>query len=245
VIPGASTWLGRVLRLPLRLVPPLMPLRILTGPLAGRKWLSTAAPHGCWIGTYERELQQLLVRTLRPGQVMWDVGANVGFFTLLAATRVGRQGCVVAIEPLARNLELLRQHLELNRIANVTIVANAVADVAGTDRFGTGRSPSMGHLGALGGVEVSVTTVDELLTSGLPAPHVIKMDIEGAESRAIAGAARTLRQHRPLLVLSTHGWAQHEACARALQELGYSLTLRRDGSADGQYESIATPAQLE
>lgn len=240
-VPAASTWLGRALRVPLRLVPAHVAVPILSGPLAGRRWLTGAAPHGCWIGTYERELQQLVVRTVRPGQVVWDVGANVGFFTLLAATLAGPQGRVVAIEPLPRNLGLLRRHLALNRIGNVSIVPQAVADAPGTARFDAGPSPSMGLLRASGGTEVRVTTIDELVAGGMPPPHVVKMDIEGAESRAIAGAAQTLRRHRPVLLLSAHGWAQHEACTAALRELGYGVALRRDGAADGQYEAVAAP----
>jgi FkbM family methyltransferase len=240
MIPSAKTRVGRALRLPLRLVPPLVPMRVLTGPLAGCRWLSTAGPHGCWIGSYERELQQLFVGTIRPGQVVWDVGANVGFFTLLAARLAGPQGRVVAVEPVPRNLELLRRHLSLNRVGNVTVVPRAMADAVGTARFDARASPSMGHLATSGGIEVHTTTVDELVASGVPAPHVIKMDIEGAESRAIAGAAQTLRSHRPRLLLSTHGWAQHQACLAALEALGYAVTLRRDGAGDGQYELVAT-----
>jgi FkbM family methyltransferase len=242
MVPPASNWFGRMLRLPLRLMPRLVPLRILSGPLAGWRWLSTAAPHGCWIGTYERELQHILVRTVRPGQVVWDIGANVGFFALLAARLVGPSGRVIAVEPVPRNLELLHRHLMLNHVGNVTVLPQAVSDSRGTVRFDTRHSPSMGRIDASGSIEVIVTTIDELVATGIPAPQVIKMDIEGAESRALAGASQTLREHRPLVLLSTHGWKQHESCTQALQALGYSVTLRRDGGADGQYESIATHA---
>lgn len=241
-VPPAATRLGRMLRLPLRLVPELTPLRILAGPLAGSRWLSTAGPHGCWLGSYERELQRLFVRSVRAGQVVWDVGANVGFFTLLAAKVVGPTGRVVAIEPLPRNLQLLRRHLELNGIGQVAVFAQAVADAPGTALFDAGASPSTGHLDAARGFAVEVTTIDALVESkAAPAPQVIKMDIEGAESRALAGARNTLARHRPLVWLSTHGWAQHDACWTMLQQLGYELALRRDGAADGQYEVVATP----
>jgi FkbM family methyltransferase len=241
LVPSARTALGRALRLPLKLVPELTPLRVLTGPLAGWRWLSTAGPHGCWIGSYERDLQQLFVRTVRSGDVVWDVGANVGFFTLLAAKLAGRDGRVIAIEPVPRNLALLRRHLELNRVDNTTVIAQAVADAPGTARFDIAASASMGHLAATGAIEVPVTTIDALVASGLPVPRVIKMDIEGAESRALAGATRTLTHHRPLMFLSTHGYAQNDECRTALEQLGYSVTLRRDGAADGQYEVVATP----
>jgi FkbM family methyltransferase len=242
MFPAANTAVGRLLRLPLRLVPAMRPLPVLSGALAGRRWLSTAGPHGCWLGTYERDLQRLFARTVRPGHVVWDVGANVGFFTLLAAVLTGRSGRVVAIEPLPRNLELLRRHLALNRIENVLVIASAIADTSGTTRIDVAASPSMGHIDAAAGIEVTLTTIDELVASGrAPAPDVIKMDIEGGESRALTGAAKTLSTQRPVVLLSTHGWQQHSACWQALERLGYAVTLRRDGSRDGQYELVAIP----
>lgn len=235
-------WFGRLVRLPLKLIPASTQMQVLSGPLAGQRWISTAASHGCWLGTYERDLQNLLVRTVRPGDVVWDVGANVGFFTLLAAKLTGAQGRVVAIEPLPRNLDLLQQHLALNKVANVTVISQAVADAAGTALFAADASPSMGRLDAKAGFVVNVTTIDTLVASGIaPAPRIIKMDIEGAESRALKGARRTLERNRPVLLLSTHGWAQHDACMSMLGQLGYELTLRRDGAADGQYELVAMP----
>src|SRR5207248_6409604 len=102
----------------------------------------------------------------------------VGFFTLLASALAGPAGRVVAIEPLPRNLELLRGHLALNHVDNVLVIASAVADAPGSTLFDIAASPSMGHIGAQRGIEVAVTTIDELVASGrAPAPHVIKMDI--------------------------------------------------------------------
>src|SRR5262245_36111858 len=109
----SHTLLGRLVRTPLRLVPQLKPLRILTGPLAGKRWLSTSGTHGCWLGTYEMDLQRLIVSSLKPGDVFYDVGANVGFFSLLAASLVGSRGTVIAFEPLPRNIALLQQNLAL------------------------------------------------------------------------------------------------------------------------------------
>jgi FkbM family methyltransferase len=242
MIPTAKTVVGRLLRLPLRWVPPLQPRRILVGPLAGLSWLPGSAPHGCWLGLYERDLQRTMAAIVRPGDVVFDVGANVGFFTLLASRLAGPGGRVVAIEPFARNLDFLRQHIALNQLANVVVVAQAVADQPGTGAFAPGRSPSMGRLDA-SGIPVAVTTLDALVASGtVPPPRVIKMDIEGAESRALSGARRTLADHRPIILLSTHGHAQDAACRAFLEELGYTVTLRRDGAADGQYELVAQPA---
>jgi len=241
-LPSPGSLAGRLLRLPLRLVPAMTPMRVMGGPLAGSRWLSTAGSHGCWLGTYERDLQDLFASTIASGQVVYDVGANAGFFTLLASKLVGNGGKVVAIEPLPRNVALIREHLRLNRRGNVEIVEAAVGDAPGQARFTVAQSPSMGALDPSGELVVDVTTIDGLVASGRPRPDVIKMDIEGAEASALAGARATLEACRPTIFLSTHGWKVHEECWSFLQSLGYRLTLRCDGAADGQYESIARPA---
>ena len=122
--PGPGGWLsnetrlGRLLRLPLRLLPAGAVVPILSGPLRGRRWVVGAGPHGYWLGTYEADKQRLLQTLLREGDCFFDVGANVGFFTLLASALVGRSGRVVAFEPLPQNLAFLRRHLLLNRPHN-------------------------------------------------------------------------------------------------------------------------------
>ncbi|MBG9389044.1 FkbM family methyltransferase [Caenimonas aquaedulcis] len=227
---------SRLVRLPLKLVPD-MTVPILSGPLAGKRWRSRSGTHGCWLGTYEADLQRQLAAVLNPHDVFYDVGANVGFFSLLAASRGAR---VIAFEPLARNADLFDRNLQLNRIASATLVRCAVGRHEGMARFKSGASASMGRLSREGDVEVPVTALDAFLAAGrAPAPTVIKMDIEGAESEALAGARSLLQAHRPLLFLSTHGWKQHEACRAALQDMGYRLDLRRDGASDGQYELTA------
>ena len=239
-VPTANTLLGRLLRFPLRLVPDGRPLRILTGPLAGKRWISTSATHGCWLGTYESELQRLFVSSLRPGDVFFDVGANVGFFTLLGSALVGPHGRVVAFEPLPGNVALLRENLELNGVANTTVIPAAVAETPGTGMLSESSSSSQGSLGNEG-VTVPLVALDALLAEGtIPSPSVMKVDVEGAESRVLAGARTLLSKSRPLIFLSTHGIRQHQACWSYLAGIGYELRLRRDGSADGQYESVAT-----
>ena len=96
-----SNWLGRALRLPLRLIPKDANVRILQGPLRGKYWISGSSDHGCWLGSYEVAKQRKVTELVRPGMICWDVGANVGFYTLLFAELVGRTGSVYAFEPPA------------------------------------------------------------------------------------------------------------------------------------------------
>lgn len=231
--------LGRAIRLPLRLVPRDAVLRVLSGPLRGRRWIAGAATNGCWLGTYERFAQRIFVEHIRPGSVVYDVGANAGFFTLLASKLAGAPGAVYAFEPLEHNLRYLREHLRLNCTDNVQVVPMAVSDQIGPVRFAAAHNPAMGGLAASGEIEVQSTTLDAL-ASMLAPPSFIKMDIEGAEHAALSGAVELLRRAHPVILLSEHGWEQHERCGRLLERLGYEVKLLVDGTSDGNYVVLAT-----
>lgn len=234
-----SRLLARVVRWPLRFVPRGRVMRILSGPLRGHQWIAGAATHGCWAGTYERDTQRVFEEMVRPGIVVYDVGANAGFFTLLASKLAGASGKVYAFEPLPRNLAMLREHVRLNGAENVEIVPFAVSDRTGTSRFATADHPAMGGLSESGGLEVETTTLDALRGTIVP-PSFIKMDIEGAEHAALTGAMEVLRRSRPTILLSEHGWEQHERCGELLRSLGYDLELLVDGARDGNYVVLAT-----
>ena len=233
--------LSRLIRLPLRLVPVDRVVRILSGELRGSKWITSSATHGCWIGTYERETQRAFQQMIRKGSVVLDIGANAGFFTLLAAKQTGPQGAVFSFEPLPRNLDYLRRHIALNRATNVQVLPIALASQSGFARFGTAANPAMGALTAEGELEVRTESLDELVVSGRVAPpHFLKIDVEGAEFGVLTGAAAVLASHRPFILLSTHGYREHERCCAFLRDLQYELRDLRDGTSDGQYTVLAS-----
>jgi FkbM family methyltransferase len=233
-IPPSTTTIGKLLRLPLRVVPRERPVRILAGPLRGWRWIPASAPHGCWLGTFERAEQDLVARVVRPGDVIYDLGAHAGFYTLLAAKLTGPTGRVVAFEPVPRNLGYLRRNLALNHCENVTVVAAAVADRSGTARFQEGPLTTVGTLAQEGGYDVQVVALDDY--DG-PAPRVIKMDVEGAEAAVLRGARRVLREVRPIVLLSTHSTALREECVALLREAAYGVGPISGDPAD----LIATP----
>jgi hypothetical protein len=98
----------------------------------------------------------------------------------------------------------------------------------------------MGGLRDGGDLRVVTASLDDLIASGrvLP-PDFIKMDIEGAEGEALRGAAELLAGGPLTIVLSTHGWQQHELCWAILKDAGFDLELLRDGAADGDYLTLA------
>jgi len=216
-----GTAAGKIAGLPLSLVPRDTVVRILRGTLRGERWVVGSAIHRCWLGFYEYEKQKLISREVRPDGVFWDIGAHVGFYSLLASKLVGG-GKVFAFEPAPRNLSYLRKHLELNRVTNVQVLAIAVSDRNGTSSFEIEETGFMGHLSSQGSLTVPTATLDSLLEEGkiLP-PAYVKMDIEGGELLALRGATRTFQQFHPALFLATHGRQIEKECRQLLESWGY------------------------
>jgi FkbM family methyltransferase len=208
-------------------------LPILDGPLQGARWLPGAGMHSCVAGTYEEETQNTLVERVHAGDVVFDVGANAGFFTLLAARLVGPFGRVVAFEPLPQAVEFLERHVALNRAENVRIVQAAVSNREGSALF-RDEAFTMGRVTDDGELRVRLVALDSLCNAGeLPRPDVLKIDVEGAELQVLEGAQQLLRERRPTILLSTHGRASHEACCRFLEDAGFRVAVLDSGVAGG------------
>jgi FkbM family methyltransferase len=206
--------------------------------LAGKRWIVGSATHGAWLGTYEYTKQRLFARSIRRGDTIFDLGANVGFYTLIAALSTGERGKVFAFEPVPRNLDFLRRHLHHNTVANVEVLEAAVSDASGLAAFETYDSPAIGRIGASGRLQVRTVALDELVAEGrVPAPDVIKIDIEGGELRALEGAKRILEQRHPLIFLATHGSKVHADCCALLSGLRYSIS-GIDGEPPSQADEL-------
>ena len=239
-----KTILGKVLRFPLRLIPAGICLPVLQGPMRGFKWIIGSSIHGCWLGSYESAKQKRFSIAVKRGDVVYDIGANVGFYSLLASALVGPAGKVFSFEPVPRNLHFLERHLHLNDVKNCSVLEAAVGRVDGTANFDTGPHPAMGHLTndeTRNGLKVRILALDRLIASGrLPAPDVIKCDIEGGEYDALQGALDTLARFTPAIFLATHGADAHEKCCRLLTGLRYRLTPIDGLSLEESSEILAT-----
>ncbi len=235
--------LGKAARLPLRLVPGWMELRILQGPLKGKRWVAGSSNHGCWLGSYEFDKQKELAAALRPGMTCYDVGANVGFYSLLFSELVGASGAVVAFEPVPRNCRFLRRHLAINKCHNVVVQELALGDWDGAARFDEGPGNSQGRLSESGIMDVTCARIDTLIANGAIAPpYLMKMDVEGAEAAVLKGGAEVLSRYKPTIFLATHGKQVHWECCRFLGELGYDLTPIGGRALETCDELVARPA---
>jgi len=237
-----QSFFGKVLRFPLRLIPKRMVLPILQGRLRGTKWIVGAGEHGYWLGWYEMNKSHAFEREVKPGSVIYDIGANVGFFSLLAAELSGQTGQVYAFEPLPRNVEFLRKHVALNRIENVTVFEAAVSDRGGEAFFDLSASTSMGHLAETGMLKVQMASLDDLLSDGmiLP-PDFIKIDVEGAEFDVLNGAKTLFSTYRPVLFLDTHGREAHQAVIAFLEERDYRFEVLDGKPLAESKELVARP----
>jgi FkbM family methyltransferase len=240
-----DTMLGALLRAPLRMLPPDMILPVLTGPLKGKRWISGSGNHSCWLGTYELAKQAAMRRYIRPGMTCYDVGANVGFYTLFFSHLTGPGGRVLALEPFAGNVALLRRHVELNRCANVTVFNAAAADHDGTALFEESPIASMGCLSDHGSLTVECRKLDHFMGDGFPPPGLIKIDVEGAEVEVLTGAAEILEKHSPIVFVATHGDKQHKASIAILKQYGYSVSGMAADPVDQTDELLALPANLD
>lgn len=235
---GRVPVLGSTLRKFARRYPEGSVVDVRTGAAAGLKWKRHHRYlNGYWVGHFELDIQDALKRELKAGDSVYDVGANAGFFTLIAARLVGPAGRIVAFDPAPENCESIREQVELNGFAPYcTAVQKAVGGSAGKATFSFAASGSpMGHLGGAGAgersVEVEVTTLDDAVAA-YGAPTFIKLDVEGAEGDVLAGARRLLNSGagRPSWLIELHGPQCEADVKRQLAAAGYHF-FDRDGRA--------------
>jgi FkbM family methyltransferase len=185
-------------------------VRVLSGVARGRRLaLDLTTEKAYWIGHYERPLQTFLRAHVGAGDVFFDLGAHVGFFSVCAAALGAR---VVAVEPDAANAARLRENARLNSL-DVTVVEAAAWDETGTIRLVRGPSAKE-HVAAPGDGVPSVTVDDLAERHGMPT--MIKLDVEGAEARVLAAGAGVLERARPAVVCEVHGDEQRDRVASLL-----------------------------
>lgn len=196
---------------------------IAAGALRGSWWLPTGGGKVWRVlgGSYERVQTELFRAHVRPGHTVIDLGAHIGYYTLLASALVGARGRVFAFEPHPRNAWYLRQHARMNGCDNVEVLECAAYDRSGHVGFRFGAGTGTGRVTDAGGVEVRATRIDAFVAERRITPDVVKVDVEGGERPVLDGAREMLRRDRPLVFLSTHGQEQAAACRALLARLDY------------------------
>jgi FkbM family methyltransferase len=168
-------------------------------------------------GDYEPEVTRLLESIAQPGQVWWDIGANVGWFTFLLSKQVGVTGRVVAFEPNPKVANWLKMAKQKNNSSNVDIQVTGLSNQEGRSEFfvptqtnevlgGHGRPSLVKHedieCREHETVIIETSTIDRLVSNGMAVPYGIKIDVEGWESAVFKGAANLFRNNPPALIVS-------------------------------------------
>jgi len=207
---------------------------IVGGDLAGLSMnLDMKMEKDYWLGTYEYDLQEMIREKVKDDWVAYDVGANIGYISLLFAKAVGVNGKVFAFEALPDNLVKLETNLGLNQVGTrVKIISAAVTNLSKQVQFLIGPSGAMGKVkGSAGRSDIHKKSIDLVGISlddfvyrdGNPPPDVIKMDIEGGEVLALEGMMRLLTNVRPLIFMELHGPEASRTAWDTLTDAGYQI----------------------
>ncbi|HJS29140.1 MAG TPA: FkbM family methyltransferase [Anaerolineales bacterium] len=197
---------------------------------------------------HESSIFSALSKIIKPGWVVYDIGANIGVYAVFFSRRVGTRGYVYCLEANPLCVYFLRANLELNRIENSDILPAALVDRSGKTDFridygncSIGTAGGSVFYARRPGQEVGVHgySFDALLEGySLKKPDLIKIDIEGAEAQAVEGMEQTLARHRPVLLIEIHGREPAEQTLRLLDEAGYRFDDPAAGEAFSGFTEI-------
>ncbi len=164
------------------------------------------------VAAYEQDLTDFFGKIVKPGMTVYDIGANVGVFSLFFAARAGAEGIVYAFEPEAVNIRCLNKSISVNNIKNICVVTACVSDKTGVLLFDhrggafsgkvleTDRVPNTHKVSCL----PCVTVDDFVFSQRKRAPDIIKIDVEGHEWKVLNGMLRTLEKTSPIIVCELH-----------------------------------------
>jgi FkbM family methyltransferase len=208
-----------------------------------------AVTPGLLSGDYESHLSAVFEKYCTGGMTVVDVGANLGYYSLLASRLVGPSGRVVALEPNSENCRLLLSSLRLNDIANVELLPVAADSATGWAYYSThvgsnGGLIDDGELLSHPGTVVPTFRLDDLVEGPV---GFLKMDVEGAEGRVVQGAMRLIARNRPIVTTELKDEMLRRVSGITVAEylgtfetLGYTPSLLEKATgAEKPYTSVA------
>ncbi len=161
-------------------------------------------------GSYELPTVRFIERFVQPNFVLIDVGAQIGYLTLVMATSANRSARVISFEPQSSNVERFQENMRLNNVTNVELITAAVSSASGTIRLYLSTDNNAGTHSTISSdpnvgadfEEVPATTLDETVDAmGLSAVDLVKVDVEGAELEVIEGAINTIASLKPTFII--------------------------------------------
>ena len=215
--------------------------RIASGPIKGL-WLISGKrvfySKWFWNGTYEENTCRFMQEVVPADAVCYDIGANIGYHSLIMAKSACNGGVVYAFECIPEVCEVLARNAEINNVSNIVIVKNVVSRESGTLTLIRNIDIDQAGLLDLSEEEFSAKiknnplretitcaaiTIDDFVAKGNRPPSFLKIDVEGAEVDVLAGATDTLKNCQPMVLCETHGEAKAQGVYEILRDLEYEL----------------------
>jgi FkbM family methyltransferase len=224
--------------------------KIKAGPLRGSYWHVKIPDSRYLLGIYEPEMADIIVKAVRDGKQFVDIGANAGYFSLLAHKYCHDNKTPISVEPMPENIKLLELHFKLNNIQNHTIEALAISDRSGSIQFSnapnlaanTYKQESSMH--QYDSIDVPTNTLSFIAEKYKLAENcLVKIDVEGAELDVLKGGADFITTYKPSILLATHNCHVpnvKEDCLAFLQKIGYQTTPIADVKIPGQADFFCT-----
>lgn len=207
--------------------------RVRRGYLKGARFVVAPGMATSYAFGYAFPEAEILASAIAPGSVIYDIGANRGQLTLFFDRLTGESGRVFAFEPISDHIETLRRNIELNSLANVTVVTAAVASRTGT--VSLNYSPEQSTMARLSSCRdlahdlnaesrsVACVTLDDFVRTN-PSPDILKIDVEGGAAEVLRGAQHVLDTVRPAIYVEIHGAEERLAVRNEICGRGYSLS---------------------
>lgn len=223
--------------------------RIESGPGKGLRFDAGPASAPFLTGEVERPVQEAILSVVQKGHVFYDIGANVGFFSVLVGREVGPAGAVYAFEPVPANAARIERNALLNQLDNIHVLRLAVSSELGRSELllahhaggavlkGAGVPPDLA-----GSLFVETASIDALMESqGLRTPDIVKIDVEGAEINVLHGMVNMLLRCRPIMLIEVDD-AESKACEikllsclEFLSALDYTIDVLPNSYDDGRW----------
>jgi FkbM family methyltransferase len=179
-------------------------------------------------------LFRMAAELVRPGDTVWDIGANLGLFSFAAAALTGPKGRVLAVEPDTWLVGLLHRSasLQVSGRAEVTVVPAAASDCMGLVKLHIAARGRLSNFIAAGSestqaggtrkTECVVALTLDFLSQHFPMPQVLKIDVEGVENLVLAGGVRLLKEARPRILCEVSA-KNSKRVTRLLQDANYRI----------------------
>lgn len=180
-----------------------------------------------WLGFHELNVQHLFYREIKTNFIVYDIGANIGFFSLIACRLAGPKGKAYAFEPLPNNIERLKQNILLNKMQESLFCINkAVTDRSGMAQllsFGRDDWARFSNSEDSDSLFETISLDDFIYREGYPSPNLIKVDVEGGEGKVLAGAQRLLKEFKPIIIAELHSPEAAKYVNDILANFGYKF----------------------